>query len=321
VRSRGQQDYAVTSKRCCLVTVANPFNTGPGESKAFSNRHSIDMVSVLHGVQEAKWSGTASNRDSTSNSEQTQFKFTQVISASEMSYLVGTPDYYPLTPSYPQFKDQEPSEDDVIVVPEKFRHIFYGYDGTEFAGMALLANCPMDLSGLLTVDCGATTTLTVSLNNMTDIRPKIVTIQILAMAGVTMKSSHVGTKTYYVYDRTGTFRPISTQAYYVKELNQDLLAGRGLTNADYRVVLNKHNSIAGIYPVGDDGTIDAANSFPFFSVHSGGLFYVRTEPIDDSRYARLSGYNLWHQRFGHCPNENIRKTIPFSIGLDQLQSN
>jgi hypothetical protein len=202
------------------------------------------------------------------------------------------------------------------VAPE---NVYYGYDGTEFAGMALPANSPVDLSGLLTVDCGATTTLTVSLNNITDVRPKLVTIQ-LAMAGVTMKSSHVGTKTYYVYDRTGTVRPISTQAYYVKELNQDLLAGRGLTNADYQVILDKHDSIAGIYPVGDDGTIDAANRFPFISVHSGGLFYVRTEQIDASRYARLSGYNLWHRRFGHCPNENIRKTIPFSVGLDELQS-
>ncbi len=81
----------------------------------------------------------------------------------------------------------------------EIRHVFYGYDGTEFAGMALPANRPVDLSGLLTVNCGTTTTLTVSLNNMTDVRPKIVTIQ-LAMAGVTMKSSHVSTKTYYVYD-------------------------------------------------------------------------------------------------------------------------
>ncbi len=102
------------------------------------------MVSVLHGVQKAKCSGTASN--STLNSEQTQFEFTQVMRASEISYLVDTPDYYPPTSSYPQFKDQAPSEDDVIVVPEKFLHIFYGYDGIEFAGMALLANCPVDLS-------------------------------------------------------------------------------------------------------------------------------------------------------------------------------
>ncbi len=128
-----------------------------------------------------------------------------------MSYLVDTPDYYPPPSIYPQFKDQAPREDDVIVVSEKFRHVFYGYNGTEFAGMVLQANSPVDLSGWLTVDCGATTTLTVSLNNMTDVRPKIVTIQ-LAMAGVTMnlKSSHVGTKTYYVYDRIGTYQPIST---------------------------------------------------------------------------------------------------------------
>ena len=50
------------------------------------------MVSALHGVQEAKCSGTASNSEP--NSEQTQFKFTQVMKASEMSYLVDTPDYY-----------------------------------------------------------------------------------------------------------------------------------------------------------------------------------------------------------------------------------
>ncbi len=203
------------------------------------------------------------------------------------------------------------------MAPEKFSNIDYGYDGTEFARMALPANSPVDLSGLLTVDCGATTTLTVSLNNITDVRPKIVTIQ-LAMAGVTMKSTHVGTKTYYVYDRTGTFRPISTQAYYVKELNQDLLAGRSLTNTDCRVVLDKHDSITGIYPLGDDGTIDVTISFPFISVHSGGLFYVRTEPIDGSKYESLLGYNLWHRRFGHCPNENIRKTFPFSLGLDEF---
>ena len=205
------------------------------------------------------------------------------------------------------------------MVPETFRHIFNGYDGNEFAGMAPPANRPVDLSGWLTVDCGATTTLTESFNNMTNITPKVVTIQ-LAAAGATMKLLHVGTMTYYVYDRTGTLRPVHTKAYYVKELNQDLLAGRGLTNSDYRVILDKHESIAGIYPVGDDGTIDPANSFPFVSDYSEGLFYLRTEPIDATKYARLSGYNLWHRRFGHCPNENIRKTIPFSIGLDELHS-
>ncbi len=71
------------------------------------------MVSALHGVQEAKCSGTASNR--TPNSEQTQFEFTQVMRALKMSYLVDTPDDYPPPSSYQQFKDQAPSEDNVIV--------------------------------------------------------------------------------------------------------------------------------------------------------------------------------------------------------------
>jgi hypothetical protein len=100
-------------------------------------------------------------------------------------------------------------------------------------------------------------------------------------------TSNVGTKTYYVYDRTGTLRPVSTRAYYVKELNQDLLADRGLTMVDYRVILDKYDSIAGIYPVSDDGTIDLANSFPFpfYSEYSECLFYFPTEPIDASKYS------------------------------------
>ncbi len=47
-----------------------------------------------------------------------------------------------------------------------------------------------------------------------------------------------------------------------------------LTNADYRVVLDKRDAIAEIYSVADDGTIDAANIFEFVSAHSGGLFYL-----------------------------------------------
>ncbi len=86
-----------------------------------------------------------------------------------------------------------------------------------------------------------------------------------AMSGATMKSFHVGMKTCYVYDRPGTLRQITTRAYYVNELKQDLLGGCALTAADYHVILYKHDDIAGIYPVRDDGTIDAANSFPFVS--------------------------------------------------------
>ncbi len=122
-------------------------------------------------------------------------------------------------------------------------------------------------SGMLMVNCGASSTITESLFNMTSVEPGVIMIQ-LAMSGETMKSTHVGMNTYYVTDRIGTLRQITTRTYYVKELNQDLLGGSALTAADYRVVLDKNDDIAGINPVRDDGTIDATNSFPFFSEYS-----------------------------------------------------
>jgi hypothetical protein len=85
------------------------------------------------------------------------------------------------------------------------------------------------------------------------------------MSGATMKSTLVTMKTYFIYDRTGTLRPITMRAYHVKELNQDLLGGSALTAADYQVILDKSDDIAGVYPVRDDGTIDAAIGFPFVS--------------------------------------------------------
>jgi hypothetical protein len=87
---------------------------------------------------------------------------------------------------------------------------------------------------------------------------------------------------------------------------------------DYRVILDKNDDNAGINSVRDTGTIDSANSFPFVSEYSGGLFYLRTEPIDPSKYAKVSVYDLWHRRSGH---KCICKTIPNSVGLDELQCN
>ena len=173
--------------------------------------------------------------------------------------------------------------------------------------------------GLLTVDCGASTTISKSLFNMTDIEPKVVTIQ-LAMDGMTMQSTHVGNKTYYAYDRTGTIRPITTRALYVKELKQDLLGGTSLTKANYRVVLDSDDEVAGVYLKAKDGSIDPANSFSFVSEYSESLFYLRVAAISATKYAKMSGYELWHRRLGHCPNECIRKSIAHSIGMDELKS-
>jgi hypothetical protein len=71
------------------------------------------------------------------------------------------------------FRHIEPEEDEVIVIPEKIRHVFYGCDDTHFAGMAPPANRHDGMSGLLTVDCGATATLTKELLNMPIVSPKL----------------------------------------------------------------------------------------------------------------------------------------------------
>ena len=101
---------------------------------------------------------------------------------------------------------------------------------------------------------------------MTDVVPKVVTIQ-LAMDGMTMKSSHIGIKTYYIYDRTGTIRPVRTKALFVRELKQDLLGGKAMTETNYRVILDSDEGIAGVHPKADVGSIDPANSFSFVSKH------------------------------------------------------
>ena len=76
------------------------------------------------------------------------------MNASRMTIPVVTPDYYS-TP-YDQTVEYEtttcPEDEDLIVIPEKFRHIVYGNEDSElvFAGMAN----PKDAEelGLLTVN-------------------------------------------------------------------------------------------------------------------------------------------------------------------------
>ena len=107
---------------------------------------------------------------------------------------------------------------------------------------------------------------------MTDVKQTLINIQ-LAGDGMSIKASHVGRKTYYAVDATGTIRPITTKAYYVPDLEQDLLGGRALIKAKFRITMDADESISGIFPV-VDGEIDPATRFPF--ADSKGLFYIET---------------------------------------------
>ena len=133
------------------------------------------------------------------------------------------------------------SDQHEIVVPEQFGHVFskqFRKPMKESAKMALPTDKVYDLAkerGLLTVDNGATSTLTRSLFNMSDVTPRITKIH-LAGQGMTISSTHAGYKTYYVEDATGTIRPIRTLALFVPSLEDDLLAGRALTRSKYRII-------------------------------------------------------------------------------------
>ena len=89
--------------------------------------------------------------------------------------------------------------EDVIEIPNKFRQCFED-ETTEFAGMENPSTNQKEI-GSLAFDCGETSTATSSIYTMSTIEPRKVKIQ-LAKAGKTMTSTHVGIKTYYVYDRT-----------------------------------------------------------------------------------------------------------------------
>ena len=120
-----------------------------------------------------------------------------------------------------------------------------------------------DMDRVLVVDSGATSTLSSSFENCTDCKEKVVEIQ-TAHGDTIMKTTHVCLKTFYVRDRLGTTRPITTRAFIAPGIKRDLLSGKALNRAGYRVILDSDYEEAGIYSV-EKGKIDKAKSFPFMS--------------------------------------------------------
>jgi hypothetical protein len=86
-----------------------------------------------------------------------------------------------------------------------------------------------------------------------------------------MLTSHVCLKTYFVRDRTGELRPITTKTYIVKNLKRDLLPGKALNRAGYRIILDEDPEESGVYAV-NDGKICKSKSSAFMSEHSS-LYY------------------------------------------------
>ncbi len=70
----------------------------------------------------------------------------------------------------------------------------------------------------LCCDGGATSSLSSSLPNCSKVTEHVALIQ-TAQCGTVMLTTHVCLKTYYVRDRTGDIRSITTKTYIVNGLN------------------------------------------------------------------------------------------------------
>ena len=64
--------------------------------------------------------------------------------------------------------------------------------------------------------------------------------------------------------------------------------------------------------------IDKAKSFPFMSEHSN-FSSLKLEQMSATQFEKQSGYELWHRRLGHSSNRNIRDSIKWNHGLEDLK--
>jgi hypothetical protein len=159
--------------------------------------------------------------------------------------------------------------------------------------------------------------LSSSFLNCTEITEHAVAID-TAQDRTVMMTTHVCLEAYYVRDRTGELRPITTKTFIVNKLKHDLLSGKILNKAGYRIILDEDPKESEIYAV-NDGKLCKSKSFPFMSEHEN-LYYLKTEPLTLRQFGKMSGYEVWHRRLGHCTNRKIRDTINHSEGLEDLRS-
>ena len=107
--------------------------------------------------------------------------------------------------------------DKVIIIPVETCNFIMGH-----AHSACVSTLSIDEMALI-CDDGATCTLTKSLENCTQCKPKVVEIQ-TAHGATIMRTTHLCYKTYFVKDRLGEIRPIIVKAYVVPGLKYDLLS-------------------------------------------------------------------------------------------------
>jgi hypothetical protein len=171
---------------------------------------------------------------------------------------------------------------------------------------------------VIVMDCGASTTVTGSLLNCTDIVEKITTVE-TAKDGEGMTATHSCIKTYFVRNRVGEMVTITTPAIFVRGLPQDLLSGKSVNQSKVRIILDEDSEVSGLYPLDESREIRYQDSIPFISEPTD-LFYLQTEKMEWTTFERMTGFDLWHRRLGHTPNRFIRLSIDHNIGLEKLRN-
>jgi len=214
------------------------------------------------------------------------------------------------------------AQEKTVRIKDYFAFIIQDHITAERAAMARPADAePLVVKDNTTIvmDCGASSSLTGSLLNTKEISEKVTRIE-TADGAETMKATHHCMKTYFVRNRMGETKPITVPALYVRGLPQDLLGGKSLTRQNIRVILDDDADIGGIYPLDEDCNPHYQDSFEFINdpARDTDLFYLQTEKMDCTTLDDLTGYDLWHRRLGHIPHQNIKDTICYSFGLEDL---
>ena len=169
---------------------------------------------------------------------------------------------------------------------------------------------PTNETPYVIVDEGATTTLTSSFKNCTDIKPKKVDIH-LAEGGVAMVTTHVCLKTNYFRSRTGECRAVTTlsqvcgQTFY----QSSYLTSKVIVSS---ITLTPRNQSQLI-----EGKMDKSKSFAFMSEHSN-RFCLKPEMLTTQQLDKMSGFEKWHRRLGHVSIRDIQQSIPYTKGLEEL---
>ena len=126
-----------------------------------------------------------------------------------MTSRPGTTDDVPDSCQEPNRKGGDAAK--VIIIPTETANYIMGSAHSAFVSTRSVE----DVEDALICDGGATCTLTKTLENCTQCKPKVVDIQTAhwAQGATLMSTTHLCLKTYYVRDRLGEIRPIVMKAF------------------------------------------------------------------------------------------------------------